>query len=343
MTKPERKKFPSSIDVARHAGVSQSAVSRTFAENGSVSAVTREKVLAAAVELGYRPSAIPRIMLTDRSFLVAIAIGGMYNPFNSSVLEEFTRRLQAAGYQVILVHVERGDTLESFMPRLASYRVDAVFLARGILDERAAAELAAYKIPIVAFHTPLSNEWVSSVCCDNQSAGRQAAELFAMRGARRCAFVGGNPGGSTSVERHAGFRDHLLKRSFEAPQLVSAEFTYEGGRAAATELLEGPLPPDAVFCSNDLIAIGVIDAARETGRRIPEDLMVIGFDDIPEAGWVGTNLTSFRQTQPSMVDASLEILRKFAEADGQVSGVQITVPVLLTERLSTMRLHPKTY
>jgi DNA-binding LacI/PurR family transcriptional regulator len=337
VTKLDWKKFPSSIDVARHAGVSQSAVSRTFAEKGSVSARTRARVLAAAAELGYQPSAIPRIMQTHRSFLVAIAIGGMYNPFNSSVLEDFTRRLQAAGYQVLLVHVEHGDTLQSFMPRLVSYRVDAVFLARGILDERAAVQLAAYKVPIVAFHTPLSNEWVSSVCCDNRAAGLQAAELFVRRAARRTAFIGGIPAGAATGERHAGFRERLLALAHPAPLSTGAPFTYEGGRAAAAELFRASAPPDAVFCSNDLIAIGCIDAARETGRRIPEDVMVIGFDDIPEAGWSGNSLTTFRQAELSMFDAALEVLRSFTEAEGSVVGTEITVPVLLTERQSTRR------
>lgn len=337
MTSHERKKFPSSVDVARHAGVSQSAVSRTFAGKGSVSSRTRLKVLAAAAELGYQPSAIPRIMLTHRSFLVAIAIGGMYNPFNSSVLEDFTRRLQAAGYQVLLVHVEHGDTLESFMPRLVSYRVDAVFLARGILDEPAAAQLAAYRVPIVAFHTPLRNEWVSSVCCDNRTAGRLAAELFASRGARQSAFIGGVPDGAATAERRSGFHDRLLALGHPAPYAMGAPFTYEGGRNAATALLQAPSPPDAVFCSNDLIAIGCVDAARALGRRVPEDVMVIGFDDIPEAGWSGNSLTTFRQAEPSMVDAALEVLHTFTEAEGPVAGTVITVPVLLTERQSTMR------
>lgn len=121
------------------------------------------------------------------------------------------------------------------------------------------------------------------------------------------------------------------------PYAMGAPFTYEGGRNAATALLQAPSPPDAVFCSNDLIAIGCVDAARGLGRRVPEDVMVIGFDDIPEAGWSGNSLTTFRQAEPSMVDAALEVLHTFTEAEGPVAGTVITVPVLLTERQSTMR------
>ena len=110
------KKYPSSTDVARFAGVSQSAVSRTFKPGASVSKETRQKILAAAEELGYQPSLIPRIMLTHRSYLVAIVVGGMYNPFYSTILEQFLVSLQEAGKQALLVHVNSGHSLEPIVP-----------------------------------------------------------------------------------------------------------------------------------------------------------------------------------------------------------------------------------
>ena len=109
-------RYASSTDVARLAGVSQSAVSRTYKPGGSVSAETRRKVLAAAEQLGYRPSLIPQIMLNHRSYLVAIVIGGMYNPFYAKVLEEFTVKLQAIGHQVLLVHVDSDHSLDADHP-----------------------------------------------------------------------------------------------------------------------------------------------------------------------------------------------------------------------------------
>jgi len=333
----EPKKFPSSVDVARRAGVSQSAVSRTFATNGIVSEKTRAKVLAAAEELGYRPSVIPRIMLTHRSFLVAIAIGGMYNPFNSSVLETFARKLQAIGYQVMLVPVEHGESLESVMPTLTGYRVDAIFVARGVLDEQSAASLAEYRIPIVAFHTPLQNEWVSSVCWDNLDAGRQMAELFHKRGTRQAAFISGPPQVTSAMERWKGFRAGLLGLGHHDPLLFHASFTYEGGVEATERLLAQPVSIDAIFCSNDLAAIGCMDTLRERGLRIPADVMIAGFDDIPEASWKGNDLTTFGQSEVSMVDASLAILAEVNEAGQKFNGTVVTIPVRLIERYSTKR------
>ena len=327
-----RKQFASSIDVARLAGVSQSAVSRTFTRNGSISAATRAKVLAAAAELGYRPSAIPRIMLTDRSWLVAVATGGMYNPINSRILEQFTRGLQAMGYQLILVHVEAGDSLEAAMPRLASYRVDAIFVARGVLDETAAAALAAYRIPIIAFHTPVGNDWVSSVCTDNVAAGRLMADHFAERGARRCAFAGG-PHPSTFA-RLRGFSAGLRARELPAPAVTECAFTYEAGREAAVRLLSGGSRLDAVFCGNDLVAIGFIDAARRMGRRVPADVLVAGFDDIPEAGWDSYAVTTIGEAEPTMVEASLDLLGRIDDAS-LGWPMNVTVPVRLMVREST--------
>lgn len=333
----QKKKFPSSIDVARRAGVSQSAVSRAFSDKASISAKTRSKVVAAAEELGYQPSAIPRIMLTHRSHLVAIATGGMYNPFQSRVLEQFTRGLNEMGYQLILVHVDAGDTLEAAMPRLASYRVDAIFVARGVLDEATAAPLASYRIPVIAFHTPLTNEWVSSVCVDNVAGGRLMAAHFAERGARRPAFAGGPF--LTSIERLKGFREELLKRGLPEPQVTPCAFTYEAGYDAATHLLGLPERPDAVFCANDLAAIGFIDRTRQLGLRVPEDVMVAGVDDIPEASWIGNSVTTIRESSPGLVEASLGILRGIGETAIKLP-VQVTVPVQLVERTSTRRRSP---
>lgn len=332
-----QKKFASSVDVARLAGVSQSAVSRTYKAGGKVSAETRRKVLEAADRLGYRPSLIPRIMLTHRSYLVAIAIGGMYNPFNSAVLEQFTMKLQAAGYQVLLVHVDSGDSLDTIMPQLASYRVDAIFVARAILTPRSAEEVAKFRIPIISFHTPLQSGWVSSVCCDNAAGGRLVADLFLDRGASRPAYVSGLPTGFATQERWASFRGRLVERGAAEPVTVAAEYRYEGGVRAAERLLAGGDPPDAVFCANDLVAIGVIDTARRLGLRIPEDLMVAGFDDIAAAGWAAYDLTTLVMDGAAMVDESLEILRIATTEGLPPKGIHKVVPTRLVERGTTRR------
>jgi DNA-binding LacI/PurR family transcriptional regulator len=242
--------------------------------------------------------------------------------------------LQALGYQMILVHVEDGTSLEAAMPKLASYRIDAIFIARGVLDNVSAQSLAAYRIPIIAFHTPIAHDWVSSVCADNAAAGRIMADHFHAKGARKCAFIGGLH--SSTTDRLSGFRQGLELHHLAAPLVVQSPFTYEGGRQAGHALLAGADRPDAIFCGNDLIAIGCLDSARELGLAVPEDVMIAGFDNIPETEWFGNRLTTFGQLEPNMVDASIAILRNLAEQQSFVS-VQVVVPVELIERQTTRR------
>lgn len=332
------KKYASSIDVARLAGVSQSAVSRTFKPGGSVSEETRRKVLAAAEQLDYRPSFIPRIMLTHRSNLVALVIGGMYNPFYATVLERFTVKLQETGHQVLLVHVESDHSLDAVIPRLASYRVDAIVSGLAVLSAESASRLAQLKIPVISFNTPVKNEWVSSVCCDNVGGARCIADLFLERGGRRFGYIGGPSDSPANQERYAGFRERLAERGIGEIAVVEADFRYEGGYKAAEEMFKPHERPDAVFCANDLVAMGAIDALRkELGLRVPEDVLVAGFDDIPEASWSAYDLTTLVQDAPRMVDEALTILHASVAEHAPVGEVRVVVPAPLVERGTTRR------
>ena len=331
-------RYASSTDVARLAGVSQSAVSRTYKPGASVSEATRRKVLAAAEELGYRPSLIPQIMLNHRSYLIAVVIGALYNPFYAGVLEEFTTRLQAIGHQVLLVHVDSGHTLDTAIPRLASYRVDAIVSALAILSPQAADELARLRIPVVTFNSPVKNQWVSSVSCDNEAAARTLADLMLDRGATRFAFITGPLKSPASEERLQGFRNRLLERGITVLHVAEADFRYEAGHAAALGLLaDRTTAPDAIFCANDLLALGAMDALRKTlGLRVPDDVMVAGFDDIPAASWLGYDLTTFVQDAPRMVEAALAIVAA-ASGPTPAGDIRVVIPATLVERGSTRR------
>jgi DNA-binding LacI/PurR family transcriptional regulator len=332
------KRYASSTDVARLAGVSQSAVSRVYRPDTSVSPEMRRKVLAAAAELDYRPSAIPRIMLTHRSNLVAIVIGGMYNPFYATVLERFTVRLQDAGHQALLVHVDSGHSLDAAIPRLASYRVDAIVSALSVLSPRSAEELARFRIPVVSFNTAVNNEWVSSVCCDNLGAAREMADHLLASGAVRFGYISGPANSPANQERLAGFRDRLAERGVTQVETVGTAFDYATGYAAAIEMFSRPDRPDAVFCANDLLAIGAIDALRkEVGLQAPGDVLVAGFDDIPASSWAGYDLTTFVQDGARMVDEAMAILKASMGLHEQAGNVRVVVPARLVERRTTRR------
>jgi DNA-binding LacI/PurR family transcriptional regulator len=330
------KRYASSTDVARLAGVSQSAVSRTYKVGGRVSEETRQKVLAAAEQLNYRPSLIPQIMLSHRSNLVAVVIGGMHNPFYSELLEDFTMKLQQTENQVLLVHADSGHAFDEIVPRLASYRVDAIVSGLSILSDSSAAELAKLKIPVVSFNTHVTNEWVSSVCCNNLLAAKSIADLFLERGARSFGFISGPSTSPASEDRHAGYRDRLRECGVTKLSVIRADYRYEEGFGAAIEMFQGRRKPDAIFCANDLIAMGAIDAIRKSiGLRVPEDVLIAGFDDIPAASWSAYDLTTFVQDGPRMVDEALAILAAANASPTPVGGICKIVDACLVERGTT--------
>jgi DNA-binding LacI/PurR family transcriptional regulator len=331
------KKYASSVDVARVAGVSQSQVSRTFSGSSKVSESTRRKVLDAAARLDYRPSLIPRIMLTHKSNLVAFVVGGLYNPFYSTVLEEFTTRFQAAGHQVLLVHVSNDHALDEVIPKLASYRVDAIVSALAILSPAGAATLAKLKIPVIAFNAVVGNEWVTSVSSENFEAGRAIADLFVARGARSFGFISGPATSPASRKRREGFEGRLGELNAGAIKIASGDYRYEGGFAAALTMFGSAARPDALFCANDLLAIGAIDALRERmGLRVPEDVLVAGFDDIPAASWASISLTTFKHDAAAMVRETLSIMAT-AEIGKPLGAKPVVVSARLIERRTTDR------
>ncbi|RUW32855.1 MULTISPECIES: LacI family DNA-binding transcriptional regulator [unclassified Mesorhizobium] len=328
---------PSSIDVARLAGVSQSAVSRAFTPGASVSKKTREKVIAAARELGYQPSILPRILVTHRSHLVAIVIGGMYNPYYAKIFEQFTRQFQAQGYQVLVFFVDHNEYFDAAIPLIMRYRVDGIISALSIMSREAADECAQMRIPVVLLNGRQQNKWVSAVCCDNVEGGRAVANLLFQKGGTRFAYIAGNET-LANTDREQGFIGRLKELGVEDVEIAKGNFHYEGGYEAARILFAASNRPDAVFCANDLTAIGAMECARaEYGLRIPEDVMIAGFDDATFSSWPSYSLTTVRQNGPEMVDAAIAALKQRWQ-EGTASGGRLRlVPGTLCERKSTDR------
>lgn len=335
---PSRKKYSSSIDVARLAGVSQAAVSRTFTEGASVSAKTRKKVIIAAEELGYRPSVIPRIMLTQKSSLIAIVSGGLYNPFYAQMIELFAREIQKRGSNVLFFSVDHGEYIDEVIPKILGYRVDGIISALSIISAEAAQSCAKMNVPVVLFNGKVRNEWVASVCSDNVTGGREIASLFVKRGAKRFGYIAGKKGNMANEDRLAGFVGGLIELGERDVRIAYGNFRYEEGFAAACELIGQEERPDAIFCANDLMAIGTMEACRSKYHlRVPEDVMIAGFDDIPAASWPSIDLTTLRQDGPRMVEEALAILDRMISGEQQSGGALQLVQAPLIERGSTRR------
>jgi DNA-binding LacI/PurR family transcriptional regulator len=332
------RRYPSSTDVARLAGVSQSAVSRAYSEGKSVSHETRGKVLKAAKKLGYSPNFIPRILLKHRSHLVAVVINGTDNPFYARALEEFTMALQNTGHQVLLIHVNSDHALDGVLPKLASYRVDAIVSALPVLSQEAAKAFARIKIPTISFNTPVNNSWVTSVCADSARGAAKIADLFVARGACSFGFISGSVGSHASKERLDGYSRRLRELGFPSVQFAQGDYSYDSGYAALLALLgRGPIP-EAIFCANDLMAIGALDAIRRAaGLSVPGEVLVAGFDNVPEASWRAYDLTTIVQDCPAMVADAMSVLQSMMSSGKSAGGDLRLVPGTLIERSTTLR------
>lgn len=322
---------PTSHDVARLAGVSQSAVSRAFTPGASVSPQMRERIERAAAELGYRPNLLPRMMLSGRTGIVAVVVGGLYNPFYTMTLEAFTRTLRDSGRQVMLVQVESDRALDEIVGEVACYRVDAVVSALSVLSQEVGTALSSHRIPIVTLNSAITTPWLWTVRSDNEAAGAQAARLLHSRGGRHFAYVGGPEDSIAQTERAAGFRRGLASLGIHDLALERGDYHYRGGYDAGMNLLKRRPRPDAIFCANDLTAMGVIDAFRiVAGLYCPGDVRVVGYDNIEAASWPPYMLTTFDQRVEQMVAEAVAMLD--SPPGHEVSRV---VEARLEERRST--------
>lgn len=334
-----RRPLATSQDVARLAGVSQSTVSRALAEHASVSEATRGKVREAAAALGYRPNVLARSLITQRSGLIAIVVASMDNPFYWEVLTLFSQALQASGQQLLLFTIGPRETFDAVIRKVLQYRVDGVIVVSAVLSSRAIAECREAGLPVVLFNRYVDRDDLNVVVCDNVEGGRAVATLLANTGHRSFGFISGVADTSTNRDRLAGFREQLDRLGLPMPAVEHGDYAYESGREAVKRLVLQGERPDAIFCANDIMAIGALDGLRlDLGLRVPEDVSVIGFDDIPMASWSGIELTTVRQQRERMVEASLRILGQSLAAPGQQPVFHLEPGRLIVRQ--TVRLKP---
>ncbi len=326
-------------DVARHAGVSQSAVSRAFTPGASISPAMRERVLAAAAALGYRPNLIARSLITRRTGMVGVAVGSLANHLYPGMLEALANRLQAEGYRILLFTAPRDGNADPEMEQILRYQVDAIVLAATTLSSHLADECSAAGVPVVLFNRTSSRAAAASVTGSNHDGAYALARLIAEAGHRRPAFIAGPPNASTNRDRQEGFLAGCAAHGLPAPIIVPGGFSEAGAIAAITELLARPEPPDAVFCASDHMAITVLDTVRHCfGLRVPEDISIVGFDDAPPAAWPSYALTTYRQPIQPMVEATVTlILERLASPEAPAR--QVVIPGELVIRRSC-RLPP---
>ncbi|OJW83551.1 MAG: LacI family transcriptional regulator [Alicycliphilus sp. 69-12] len=322
-------------DVARLAQVSQSAVSRTFTPGASVSEETRSKVMLAAQTLGYRPNALARSLITRRSRIIALVMSYLENQFYPLVIEKLSQKLQKQGYHV-LMFISDLDEADAVLTEILQYQVDGIVMASTTLSTALAKTCADAGVPVVLFNrvpdtSALSRHSTSSVTSNNYLGGRMVAELLLERGYRRLAFLAGLENSSTNQERERGFNDVLKEAGLAPYRREVGHYSFSGAQEAARKLFGSRPYPDAVFVANDHMAIAAMDVLRlELGLRVPEDVGVVGFDDVPQAAWGSYRLTTVVQSVEDMVSATVDLLHE--QMQGEVNSRNVIVPCRIVER-----------
>lgn len=331
------KSSATSKDLARAAGVSQATVSRVFRGESSVTADTRERVLDAARQIDYRPNVLARAMRTSRLGVIGVVVARLSNPLYTEILCALNEVLADKELKVVLWDTEgTGET--AAIDSISQSLVDGVIFAAVTRSSPVLEEAIRSAAPLVLINRTIDDLSCDQVSSDNRAGGAAVASYLLDHGRKRIGFISGSLEVSTVRDREAGFLEELERRgvSIESSLTRRVAFSHESGRTAMQSLLDLADPPDAVFCANDLLALGALDGAFEAGCRVPEDCWVVGFDDVEQASWSTLSLTTVRQPVRKIVeDGVVLLLERLAQPE--LEPRRIVHPVDMMIRRSTAR------
>jgi LacI family transcriptional regulator, galactose operon repressor len=284
-------------DVAQRAGVSAATVSRVLNGRLTVEAGLAEKVRVAAAELDYRPNAVARNLRRASTTLWAAIVSDIENPFFTSLVRGIEDVAQSAGYSVVLCNSDEDPKKEAaYVAAVRAEQMAGVIISPSGRTE-SLAELYTSSTPTVLIDRRVEGAFVDAVLVDNEHGAAEATRHLIAGGYRRIACVSGPRRVSTAVDRLAGYRRALREGGipYSRDLVRHADFREAGGYAAMAALLEGTAKPDAVFAANNLMAVGVLECLVQAGKRVPADIAVVGFDEIPWADLVRPSITTVAQ------------------------------------------------
>ena len=327
-----RGSFVTAADVARRAGVSRSAVSRTFTPGASVSREVRARILDAAGRLGYRVNRLAQSLTIARSNIVGLVGADLHQPFHAECLAMLSAALLADGFQCMLLNATNAERdMGALIERVLEYRVCAIVVMNGTPPTRIVKECLSNGVPVILVNKPMPGFAVDTVVTDHAAGGRAAAEQLLAAGCRHFAVVSSGARTASLLGRLEAFCDRAAQADVPVRVWREGPTDYSTGREAALSMLTKDAI-DGAFCVTDLIALGFLDAARlDRGRRVPDDLSVIGFDDIPQAAWSAYRLTTFRQPVRMLTDQVMQVIRQRA-ATPESPRALFTLPATLVVR-----------
>jgi LacI family transcriptional regulator len=319
---------PTSHDVARLAGVSQPTVSRALRNDPRVANETRVRVQDAATQLGYVPSRRGRSLSTRATGEIAVVVGDLGNPFYLEAIDHLNGAINATSRRMVVLTDRRNRPLG--VEGLLDGSIDGAILTTTRLSSTSPIELAQRGLPFVLFNRVTGHPSVDACVSENEAGTRALVRELIRLGHTRIGAILGPEDTSTARDREAGLRGARADAEVVLNEVWvrrGGPFSYETGHRGLTEILAGagPSRPTAVFCANDVIAIGALNAARALNLAVPGDLTIVGFDDIAMSAWDVFSLTTVRQDLPAMAQAATALLEERIADPGGPRRL-ITVP-----------------
>jgi LacI family transcriptional regulator len=335
---PQQRRSPTVADVARRARVSRATVSRVLNQYAHIRPEVRTRVQRAMRALGYRPDAVARSLARRETRTLGLVVADITNPFYAETARAVLETAKANGYHVILCNTDNQPRVqEEYVEVLRQRRVDGIIFGSVFLDDPVVEALITADYPCLMYNRRLRTRRGNFIVLDNVRASRDATRHLVALGHRRIGFVSGLPNISTAAERLRGYREALRESGLSPDRDLVRPGAFQAGTAqeAAQDLLKRRGRPTAIVASNDLMALGVIQAAVDLGVRIPEDLAVVGFDDIEIADHPRVQLTTMAQQKAEMGRLAalgiLEVIRRGTRlADAPLQ--QILAPRLIIRR-----------
>ena len=328
-------------DVARESGVNTSTVSRALNNGYGVNDATRKLVVAVATRLNYRTNRIARGLVTGRSHSLALVVSDIRNPFFAEVARGAEDAAQRAKCDLVLCNSDlNAEKQMQYVWSMLEKCVDGILMnSVSVLSKQQQTKLAACGVPVVLLNRSASNRMFSTVCADNESGGTLAAQYLLRLGHRKIAHLCGPEQHGNLSDRTRGFV-HALQSSKARvrPVVLHGDFNYAGGTELTRKLLDKYPDVTAIFAGNDIMAYGVIRVALERGLRIPEDLSLIGFDNIEFSSIIHPPLTTIHQPKYEMGEAAVEILLRLARDKGKQTREHRLLGVELIERQSCRKV-----
>ena len=325
-----RRRFVSSRDVAERAGVSRSAVSRAFTPGASIAPATLKRVQAAANALGYEVNDLARGLLADRSHIVGLVTSDPATPFRAETIAALSCALIARGNVPAIITIgPTADDLANASRQLLRYRAEATIFCSGSPPAELIELARRNSQPLILINR--AETGLDAVRCDDRGGARQVFAALRQSGALRLGLISTEKPSASLRAREQVFLQLAAKASLPVEVGRAERSDYGGGVKAARQLLDAHKRPHGVFCVNDLMAFGALDHVRGQGLAVPEDMSIIGFDDVAMASWSAYDLTTVRQDPERVAKDVLAILDRRRANPGQ-PPITALVPVELVRR-----------